>query len=141
MARTHARTKGKSSSTKPVVKDVSFVKISKKEVEALVISMAKEDEKPSKIGLILRDTYGVPCIKTLTGKSIGDILKENGIESDVPEDLAALVEKARLLKKHLEVNTRDTHNKRGLILIESKIRRLTKYYKRTGRVAQNWSYN
>ena len=141
MARTHARTKGKSSSTKPVVKDVSFVKISKKEVEALVVSMAKEDEKPSKIGLVLRDTYGVPCIKTLTGKSIGDILKENGVQSDIPEDLASLVEKARILKKHLEVNTRDTHNKRGLILIESKIRRLTKYHKRTGRVAQNWSYN
>ena len=141
MARTHARTKGKSSSTKPVVKDVSFVKISKKEVETLVVKMAKDDEKPSKIGLVLRDTYGVPCIKTLTGKSISTILKDNNILSDVPEDLAALVEKARLLKKHLESNTRDTHNKRGLILVESKIRRLTKYYKRTGKVAQNWSYN
>lgn len=141
MARTHARKKGRSSSTKPVNKDVSFVKISKKEVENLVIKMAKDDEKPSKIGLILRDTYGVPSIKTLTGKSINTILKENNLQSNLPEDLAALVEKARLLKKHLEVNTRDTHNKRGLILIESKIRRLTKYYKGTGRVTQKWSYN
>lgn len=141
MARTHARTRGKSSSSKPMVKDVSFVTISKKEVEALVVKMAKDDEKPSKIGLVLRDTYGVPCVKTLTGKSIGDILKDNNLTADVPEDLAALVEKARVLKKHLELNTRDTHNKRGLILIESKIRRLTKYYKRTGKVAQNWNFN
>lgn len=141
MARTHARKRGKSSSTKPVVKDVSFVKISKKEVEDLVVKMAKDDEKPSKIGLILRDTYGVPCIKTLTGKSITQILKENDMPLLIPEDLAALVEKARVLKKHLDLNTRDTHNKRGLILIESKIRRMVKYYKRTGKIPQNWSYN
>ena len=104
--------------------------------------MAKEDAiKPSMIGLILRDTHGVPSVKAVTGKSVTAILAEAGEVSQLPEDLDALVVRANKLKKHLETNTRDTHNKRGLALIEAKIRRLTKYYKRVGKVADNWSYN
>lgn len=139
MARTHARTKGKSGSSRPVKVDLSFVKLSKKEVSDLVIKLAKDDVKPSVIGLILRDSYGVPSVKALVGKSVTDILKEAKMLTAVPEDLQALVVKATALKKHLEFNTRDTHNKRGLILIESKIRRLSTYYKKTGRIASNWS--
>jgi small subunit ribosomal protein S15 len=59
---------------------------------------------------------------------------------EVPEDLTALVVKAKALKKHLSFNKRDVHNKRGLILLESKIRRLSTYYKKTNRLAQNWRY-
>jgi len=141
MARIHARVKGKSGSTKPVVKDLSFVTMTKKEVEALILKLAKEDVKSSMIGTILRDSHGVPDVKTLTGKSIGDILKDAKIVSQIPEDLNALVIRAIALKKHLANNKKDLHNKRGLILMESKIRRLTKYYKKTGKVPQNWSYN
>ena len=140
MARTHARKKGKSGSKRPVNPDVSFVKYKKKEVEDLVVKFAKEDKKPSEIGLILRDNYGIPSVKILTGKSITQILEENKLGLDVPEDVLALVSKIKNLKKHLESNKRDTHNKRGLILLESKLRRLVKYYKRTGRLDENWSY-
>ena len=141
MARMHARRKGTSGSKRPVQPDLSFVKVKEKDVVDVILKLAKDDKKSSEIGLILRDTYGVPSVKALTGKSIGKILVENKVEKNVPEDLSNLVEKAKNLKKHLEKNTRDTHNKRGLILIESKIRRLTKYYKNKGKVPQNWSYN
>ncbi len=141
MARIHARTKGKSGSTRPVKSDLSFVTVKKAEVEKLVEQFAKDDMVPSKIGLVLRDTYGVPSVKKVTGKSVTQILEEKKLLTTIPEDLNALVVKAKALKKHLDNNTRDTHNKRGLILIESKIRRLTKYYKKTGKVPQNWSYN
>jgi len=141
MARTHARVKGKSGSTRPVVADLSFVKYNKKEVETLIVKLVKEDDiKPSKVGLILRDTYGVPSVKLVTGKSISKILEENKLSLLVPEDLAALVVKIKKLKKHLELNSRDTHNKRGLILLESKLRRLVKYYKNNGRIENNFSY-
>jgi len=141
MARIHARTKGKSGSTRPVEADLSFVQYKKKEVEALIVKLVKEDyKKPSEVGLILRDSYGIPSIKLITGRTISKILEENKLSLDVPEDLASLVSKVKSLKKHLESNTRDTHNKRGLILIESKIRRLVKYYKKNGRIASNWSY-
>ncbi|MFW6286288.1 MAG: 30S ribosomal protein S15 [Nanoarchaeota archaeon] len=141
MARTHARKKGKSGSKRPVTPDFSFVTLKPKEVENLVIDMVKEDKKPSQIGLILRDTYGIPNVKQFTGKSISKIMEEKKLNLEVPEDLQSLVTKANTLKKHLESNTRDVHNKRGLQLIESKIRRLSNYYKKGGRLASNWKYN
>jgi len=139
MARIHARVKGKSGSSKPVNADMSFVTFKPKEVEALVIGFAKDDMKPSLIGMTLRDSYGIPDVKKLTGKSVSKIIEENKLTANLPEDLQALVEKAHKLKKHLEFNTRDKHNNRGLHLIESKIGRLSKYYKKTGRIASNWS--
>ena len=141
MARTHARVKGKSGSTKPAVADLSFVTIKKEEVVKLILDMAKEDLSQSIIGLKLRDTYGVPSVKKIVGKSISQILKENKIVSLIPEDLKALVVKTKALKKHLEHNNSDTHNKRGLILLESKIRRLSTYYKKTNKLASNWRYD
>ena len=141
MARTHARVKGKSGSTRPVKDDLSFVKIKAKEVETIIVKLAKDDDvKPSMIGITLRDKYGVPSVKALTGKSISKILEDNKVLDKVPEDLQSLVNKAQALKKHLGINTRDTHNKRGLALIEAKIRRLSKYYKKVGKLSEEWSY-
>jgi len=139
MARTHARVKGKSGSTKPVATDLSFVQMKKGEVEKLVVKLAKEDMLPSKIGLVLRDAYGVPSVKKVTGKSVSQILDAAKVTFDVPEDLKALVVKATRLSKHLGLNRRDIHNRRGLALIEAKIRRLSTYYKKTGKIPANWS--
>ena len=142
MARTHARTKGKSGSTRPVTPDLSFVTMKAKDVEKLIIKMTKEDAiSASKIGLILRDTYTIPSVKALCGKSISQILLENNLLATVPDDLNALVAKVQALKKHLANNTRDTHNKRGLILLEAKIRRLSTYYKKKGAIPTNWGHN
>lgn len=141
MARTHARTKGKSRSHRPTTVDLSFVPLKAKEVEKLIVDMSKEEAlKPSQIGLRLRDKYAVPSVKAICGKSISQILDEAGEVKDIPEDLRALATKATALNKHLEVNPRDTHNKRGLLLVESKIRRLSSYYKKHGKVEKNWSY-
>ena len=139
MARTHARVKGKSGSKRPVKADMSFVTMKKKEVEELVLKLANDDMKPRMIGLVLRDTYGIPSVKLITGKSVGAILSEKKLTAKVPEDLEALVIRAQKLSKHLELNKRDLHNKRGLQLTEAKIRRLSGYYKKTGRIPENWS--
>ena len=142
MARIHARTKGKSGSSKPATPDVSFVSIKAKEVEKLIVQFSKDENlSSSEIGIRLRDTYAIPSVKVVCGKSIRDILKDNGIESSVPEDLQALVNKVYSLKKHLQNNPKDVHNKRSLLLVESKIRRLTKYYKNKGVIAKNWRYD
>ncbi|MCK5108041.1 MAG: 30S ribosomal protein S15, partial [Nanoarchaeota archaeon] len=77
MARMHSRDKGKSGSTKPADrKPIDWVTYSKKELELMVIKIAKEGHKPSMIGLILRDTYGIPSIKDTLGKSIVQVLRE-----------------------------------------------------------------
>ena len=54
--------------------------------------------------------------------------------------LANLLERARRVKKHLSVHKKDTANKRALQLIEAKIHRLVKYYKRIGRLPEDWDY-
>ncbi len=140
MARIHARVKGKSGSKKPVNVDLSFVEIKAKDLEKMIIDFAKQDYTLSKIGLVLKDSYAIPSVKKITGKSISAIVNENNLLKTIPEDLNALVNKAKNLKKHLEFNKRDIHNRRGLLLIESKIRRLSKYYKKKEVLPKNWSY-
>ncbi|MEM5829999.1 MAG: 30S ribosomal protein S15 [Candidatus Aenigmatarchaeota archaeon] len=117
------------------------LRYSKKEVENLVVKLAKEGYMPSMIGLILRDSYGIPSVKEITGKSITKILEENGIKYEIPEDLLNLLKRAVKLRKHLEIHRKDEHSRRGLILIESKIKRLEKYYKRVGKLPVDWKYD
>lgn len=140
MARVHARVRGKSGSKRPVTADLGFVKFKSNEVVDLVVKLAKEDVKPTMIGLVLRDTYGIPSVKKITGKSVSKILEEEGFGGKIPEDLVSLVVRIGLLKKHLKNNPRDLHNKRGLLLMESRIRRLSKYYIREGKIPEGWSY-
>ena len=114
---------------------------SKKEVVKLVEKMAKDGHKSSEIGLKLRDEYGIPNVKDMTGKKITEIMKEKDVAPNLPEDLLALIRKAINLRNHMEENPKDLSSKRGLGLTESKVRRLVKYYKTNGVVDQNWKYN
>nr|MCK4930011.1 30S ribosomal protein S15 [Nanoarchaeota archaeon] len=142
MARMHSRARGKSRSTKPSKKVVpSWLKYKPKEVELLIIKYAKEGKNPSQIGIFLRDEYGIPDVKLVTKKSITKILKEKNLLKEIPEDLMALIRKAVLIRKHLGENKKDMPAKRGLQLTESKIKRLTKYYKRTARLPMTWRYD
>jgi len=112
-----------------------------KAVEKVIVDLRKEGTSSAKIGLILRDRYGVPDVKALTGgKRIGDILRDNKLESEIPEDLRDLMKKALGLRKHLSDNDRDLHNKRQLHLMESKIRRLVRYYTKSHRLPAGWTY-
>ena len=141
MARQYSRRKGKSGSKKPLkMARKSWLRYSDKEVEALVIRLFGQGNKASLVGRILRDVYGVPDVKVVTGKSITDILKENKLERKLPEDLTALILKDINIVKHLGKNHKDMPSKRGLILTESKIKKLSKYYKRIGRLPEDWTF-
>jgi len=131
MARMHARRRGKSSSVRPARSEApDWSNTDKAAIEKLIVDLRKEGTSSSMIGLVLRDRYGVPDVKLVTGKRIGDILKENKVSSEIPEDLRDLMVKALGLRKHLTENTKDLHNKRQLHLIEAKIRRLVRYLHR-----------
>ena len=85
---------GKSRSRRPLSKrPPTWCKYSSEEVEAFVIKLAKEENPPSKIGVILRDQYGIPLVKSIVGKSIKQIILDGGIEIPVPEDLDNLLGK------------------------------------------------
>ena len=141
MARLYSRKRGKSGSKKPIKKTMPlWVRYKPKEIEMLIVKLAKEGLADSKIGVILRDTYGIPDVRIICKKKISKIIEEKGIKKELPEDLTALIKKAVLVRKHLEENKKDEVAKRGLTLTESKIKRLTKYYKKTGKLASEWKY-
>jgi small subunit ribosomal protein S15 len=138
----HSGARGKSRSTKPSKKVVpGWLKYKSKEVELLIVKYAKEGKSPSQIGIYLRDEYGIPDVKSVTKKSISDILQDKSLLKEVPEDLMALIRRAVLIRKHLVENKQDMSAKIGLTLTESKIKRLTKYYRRTGKLPLNWKYD
>ena len=132
---------GKSHQTRPVSKrSPSWCKYQPEEVEAIVIRLAKEGNSTSRIGTILRDQYSVPLVRPITGKTVTEILKEAQLAPPVPEDLANLLKKAESLVVHYEKNRTDLHNKRALQIIEAKIHKLSRYYKRAGVLPKNWKY-
>ena len=138
----HSRKKGKSSSTKSLDKSSApWVIYKPKEIEELVIKLSKQDMAPSKVGLILRDSYGIPDVKLLTKKKITKILETNNIKPNLPEDLTSLIKRQIEILKHLENNHKDQTAKRGLRLTESKINRLIKYYKKKGKLSNDWKYD
>jgi len=133
--------KGKSHPTRPVSKRTPiWCKYTPEEVESIIIKMAKEGHSTSSIGTILRDQHGIPLTKPIAGKSITQILKDTGLAPSIPEDLAVLLKKATSIYVHLEKNKKDAYNKRSLQLIEAKIHRLSKYYKREGFLPPDWKY-
>ncbi|UCH38335.1 MAG: 30S ribosomal protein S15 [Candidatus Bathyarchaeota archaeon] len=133
--------RGKSHSRRPASKRApSWCRYSPEEVEAFVIKLAKDKVPPSKIGVILRDQYGIPLVKPITGKSIKEILIEGDIDLGIPEDLNNLIQKANGIARHLSENKADAANKRSLELTVSKIRRLAKYYKKHDSLPQTWTY-
>ncbi len=133
--------KGTSHSIRPVSKrPPAWCRYTTEEVEALVIKFAKEGHNPSKIGTILRDQYGIPLIKPIMGKTITQILKDAELVPSLPEDLESLLKKAGRLYVHLEKNKKDLPNKRALQLIESKIYKLSRYYKRENILPPDWKY-
>jgi small subunit ribosomal protein S15 len=138
----HSRKRGKSGSTRPArLEKPVWVELSADEVENEVVKLARRGLSKSKIGIMLRDSYGVPLVKVVTGKSISQILQENGVESPLPEDLTNLVKKALTLREHLESNHKDLESRKGLQRTESKIYRLIKYYKKSKVLAPDFKYD
>ena len=134
--------KGKSQSIRPISKRApNWCRYQPEEVEALVVKLAKEGNSPSRIGTILRDQYAVPLTKPVTGKTVLKVLTENNLAPSIPEDLASLLKKAHSLRLHLEKNRGDLYNRRALQLIEAKIHKLSRYYKRKGVLPANWKYD
>ncbi len=142
MAKMHARRRGKSASSKPLVtENPEWVPMPKEEVEQTVVRLAKEGMTASKIGMVLRDQYAVPSVRLATGKTMLEILEQNGLEQALPDDLVALMRRAINVSLHMSDNKKDMANNRNLQLIESKIRRLVKYYKRHDILPEDWTYS
>ena len=118
-----------------------WVEYSNEEIEELILKLTKEGNSTSKIGIILRDQYGIPNVKMVTGDKITQILEKHGQNPEYPEDIMNLIKKAVNIRDHLKENPKDLHTKRGLQVIESQIRRLGRYYVREGVMPEGWRYD
>ncbi|MDG6937918.1 MAG: 30S ribosomal protein S15 [Nitrososphaerota archaeon] len=141
MARIHSHRHGKSHQTRPPSRsNPNWVTTTPDEAKNAALKLAKEGSTPSRIGQALRDDYGVPLIKTLTGRSLGKILAEGKAAPKMPQDLQDLIERAHRVQKHLGTHRSDRKNVHSLELVEAKIYRLSKYYKAKGILPSDFKY-
>ncbi|KAI5187412.1 small subunit ribosomal protein S13e [Nematocida homosporus] len=136
----HSQGKGISGSTTPYVRDTpKWLDANAEEIEKKVITYAKKGLSISEIGTILRDEYQIGQMKFFSGMKLLFILMKNNLAPVIPEDLSFLVKKAINIRKHLESNKQDKDSKYRLILVESRISRLARYYKEKMMIPANWN--
>jgi len=139
MARLYSRKRGKAGSTRPLnPKKPSWIRYKAKEIELLISKIAKTGKPASEIGLIMRDSYGIPDVKLITGKRISKILEEKKLTPKIPDDLLSLIKRSVQIKTHMEKNHHDKTALRGWQLTTSKINRLVKHYKATQKMPLDW---
>ena len=141
MGRLHTHNHGKSHSIRPIdPKKPDWITQSSNEIEAIIVKYSKEGLTTSQIGIKLRDQHAIPLVKPILKKSISQVLHENKLTPEIPEDLNNIVLKAVNLQKHLKENKGDNRNVRSLELIEAKVHRLSTHYKKAGILPQKWKY-
>ena len=141
MGRMHSKGKGISKSALPYSRTPpSWLKTSPEEVVQQIVKLARKGVTPSQIGSQLRDSPGIAQVRYVTGSKILRILKSEGLAPEIPEDLYHLIKRAVSVRKHLERNRKDMDSKFRLILIESRIHRLSRYYKTTGAIPPSFKY-
>ncbi|KAG1725068.1 ribosomal S13/S15 N-terminal domain-containing protein [Suillus paluster] len=161
MGRMHAPGKGISSSALPYKRSPpSWLKTTPDEVVEHIMKLARKGLTPSQIGVTLRDSHGIPqrvippnthalnrslpcCLALLLLHLvfIHAFCLGIGLAPSIPEDLWHLVKKAVAVRKHLEVNRKDKDSKFRLILIESRIHRLARYYKTKQQIPPTFKYD
>jgi ribosomal protein S15P/S13E len=115
------KTKKPTTKEKPV-----WLKYTEKEIKDIVLNLAKKDPEltSEKIGLILRDTYGIPKVK-LYGLKIGKILKEANLYKN--PNLKNITKKVEKLETHLKNNKQDKRTGRSLIITKAKLKKTKEY--------------
>lgn len=111
------------------------------EVERLIVKLVKQDKTASQIGMILRDTYGIPSVRAIIGKRVTEVLRVKKISKKLPEDILALIRRHIAVMKQYETNKHDHVAQRGATLVGSKIQRLVAYYKSRNVLPKDWSYD
>ncbi|KAF2322776.1 hypothetical protein GH714_030606 [Hevea brasiliensis] len=99
---------------------VNRLKISPQDVEENICKLTEKGLTPQ-IGVILRDSYGISKVKSVTGSKILRIIKAHGFAPEIPQHLYHLIKKVVVIRKHSERNREGKDSKFRLILVESRI--------------------
>lgn len=100
-----------------------WTKIKPSEVEETIVTLARQGMQPEKIGLVLRDQYGVPKSKLL-GIKISKVLEKNNLSID--SEKKNILNKIEKLKKHSEKNKHDYTAIRKAVMYHARINRREK---------------
>ncbi len=142
MSRIHSGRKGRAGSHRPYpLTKPEWVTLTAEEVVSQAVQLSKGGRSAAQIGLQLRDGLAVPGVRAVTGKRLGVTLAEAGVKPEIPDDLQALLKRVVHLQHHLQTHPNDLANRRGLTLMESRIRRLARYYRQHKRIPESWRYS
>ena len=112
--------------TKNTLKKPVWLKYNEAEIKEIVLKIAEKNPglTTEKIGLILRDNYGIPTTK-IFGFKISDVLKEKNLYES--PDLKNLTNKNAKIISHLLKNKQDKKTGRSLIITKAKLKKITEY--------------
>ena len=110
--------------TKTELKKPTWLKYTKEEVVAIVKKLAEKDITSEKIGLILRDQYGIPSVR-LYGIKMKEAMEDKFQE---PTTLN-LDKKLKKIIDHFKKNKQDKKSERALVITKAKLKKRTDYIK------------
>lgn len=109
---------------KQVLEKPVWLKYSEDEVRAIITKMANKGMTSEKIGLALRDQYGIPKAKIFNIK-IGKVLMENNKQED--PNIINLTNKLNKLMQHYDKNKQDKKAHRSLTITKAKLKKRHEY--------------
>jgi len=112
--------KSKKSTEKPV-----WLKYTSEEVEAIILKLANKGMTAEKIGLTLRDQYGIPKVN-LYGLKIKKVLEKKG-KFEEPT-ITNLKKKLDKIIDHYKVHKHDKNAERSLIITKAKFKKRNDYH-------------
>merc|ERR1712225_128605 len=127
MGRLHSNGKGISASAIPYSRTPpSWLKTTPEQVVDQICKLAKKGATPSQIGVVLRDSHGIAQVKWPCTRD--------------PRGPVHVDQEGRRRPQASRAQPQDKDSKFRLILIESRIHRLSRYYKTVGVLPPTWRY-
>ena len=111
--------KAKKSMEKPV-----WLKYTEDEVKSIILKLAEKGLTSEKIGLVLRDQYGIPKTKLYNIK-LSQVLKEKGKYEE--PTVINLTRKLEKLTAHNKKHHGDKKTERSLIITKAKLKKRQEY--------------
>ncbi|MEK6862055.1 MAG: 30S ribosomal protein S15 [Nanoarchaeota archaeon] len=99
-----------------------WLKYTKEEIEDIILKLAEKGLTAEKIGLMLKNQYGIPRVR-LYGLKIGKIM---GGKFKEPT-LANLEKKSKKIDEHVKKNKHDRKANRALTITKAKLKRIQSY--------------
>lgn len=103
-----------------------WLKYTEQEVKDIILNLIKKDAKltSDKIGLILRDTYGIPKSK-IYGIKVSKVLREAGVYTN--NELTSVIKRVENIESHKAKHKHDAKAGRALIIRKARLAKIKRY--------------